>query len=226
MLGYRQQGTLLYVIGVVFGLFSIWAIITGASGYFSRSDDNAFYIGFGIFLLIVAVAFCFGGRHCYKKQDELDIKHAAEAKKRSEEQQKKAAQHQEKLNELMKWYNDVYLSLLKKYDVQKEKAVIIKVGTKTGENDQVNAIWIKEDNLYMFPHISDTDIQFMGKRNEIVPIKTLESIYVLRIIPICNIEYFKIEGEIFRETKISGGGGSGGGGGGYDVGGAIIGGIC
>lgn len=62
-------------------------------------------------------------------------------------------------------------------------------------------LWKKENQLLFFPFSPSNSI----------PIK-------LSSIPIKNVEYFKISGEVYRETKISGGGG-----GGTSVKGAIVG---
>lgn len=70
-------------------------------------------------------------------------------------------------------------------------------------------IWIDNDNLCLFPYIRERSS--LLKR---------EMIYPLISIPKNRIEYFSIDGEIYRENKISGGGG-----GGSSVSGAIIGGI-
>lgn len=67
--------------------------------------------------------------------------------------------------------------------------------------------WIENDNLCFFPTSSpESDIP-----------SNIERIQLYKI-PIEKIEYFKTNGEVFRETKISGGGG-----GGSSIGGAVAG---
>ncbi|MBP1920408.1 SHOCT domain-containing protein [Youngiibacter multivorans] len=72
-----------------------------------------------------------------------------------------------------------------------------------------NYMWLSEGNLCFYPR--DYPHLF-------TPESSLH-FYCLRI-PLKDLEYFSSEGEIFRESKISGGGG-----GGLSIGGAVVGGV-
>ena len=76
---------------------------------------------------------------------------------------------------------------------------LTKKGTAFGLPEGNAFLWKKENELQFFP---DTPRQSNANLYLSGPIRVLS-------IPIKDIEYFKVKGEVFRETKISGGGGGG-----------------
>jgi hypothetical protein len=67
-------------------------------------------------------------------------------------------------------------------------------------------IWIKDQSLFLFPAV----------------VQSREEKYILYKVPLKDIEYYSTQGNVSKQTKISGGGGEIGG---SSVGGAIVGGV-
>lgn len=100
-----------------------------------------------------------------------------------------------------------YLSVKSTIDIPEtaKKVTYYKSIISAGKNPKIFFIWKTENNLCLFPFYKD-DI----------------SIYDIKLIsiPVSQIEYFSKSGEVFRENKVTGGGG-----GGVSIGGAVIGGL-
>lgn len=122
----------------------------------------------------------------------------------------KSAAEENALNEVREQYRVIkqQVSISEKAKVITYLKASAKSPIRLANGDHQMYIWKFEDTIHFFPCIPETvrsiSIADLG----------------IKEIPISQIEYFSKQGEIFRESKISGGGG-----GGSSIGGAVAGGL-
>jgi hypothetical protein len=122
----------------------------------------------------------------------------------------KATTAKEALNEARKQYHakKEQLNVPEKAKVITYRKASAKSPIRLANDDYRMYIWKAEDGIHFFPCAPET---IRG-----ISLPDL----VITVIPINQIEYFSKQGEIFRETKVSGGDG-----GGSSIGGAVAGGL-
>jgi hypothetical protein len=132
--------------------------------------------------------------------------------------------------ELEAWKSTEYNSQMEKHRVPKNAKTVTVIKDRKSNDFQWKAkednyVFVSSGSVCLFP-VYEGYIDSMGKRalnmlrNSGELKSKLNEYFSFIQIPIEDIEHFSIAGELFREQKISGGGG-----GGSDIGGAIVGGV-
>ena len=136
----------------------------------------------------------------------------------NENNEKRQAEIEDRNNESINQSN--FESLSKLYPIIKEQAgvspkskrIVISGGVNEYAYDMDCYVWVANKRLNFFPvmPISGSSCRYESK---------LERKYYVKVsIALVDVQYFAVEGEVYREQKVTGGGG-----GGYSVGGAIVG---
>ena len=128
----------------------------------------------------------------------------------------------------MMWDKEIFPSLLQKYKVKPDSQIIC-VEYKYEEMFFIENvelyeyfIWTDTKNLMLYKKGPFTFDVFLAEDQNIALKDIIDKTYIPISIPISNISYFRPEGDIHHETKITGSGGDGGG---FDIGGALVGGL-
>jgi len=148
-----------------------------------------------------------------KKVTNVEYKEQQERNSNNAKIEQAHRKHEIELNE---WKQNIYPKLLSKYEVPiNTQTVMEKVNPSTWIKKYV---FIVNNSLCFFPCLEEYHEDKTLNGYELS--SDLERFFFCNQIPLEVVEFFTSSGELYRENKITGGGG-----GGTDIGGAIIGGI-